>query len=97
MIIFSILNLYLKSTRYIYWDESEGYINQFIGYGRDAKVFNKNMNVKEIKILKIAIDLARENDGNSEIYHGYVSDMTFNDKVMMVYLIMINVKKEIYI
>ena len=55
------------------------------------------MNVKEIKILKIAIDLARENDGNSEIYRGYVSDMTFNDKVMMVYLIMINVKKEIYI
>lgn len=94
MIIFSILNLYLKSTRYIYWDESEGYINQCIGYGRDAKISN-NMNVKEIKILKIAIDLARENDGNSEIYHGYVSDMTFNDKVMMVYLIMINVKKEI--
>lgn len=53
-----------------------------IGYGRNAKVFiNNNINVTGIEISKTAIDLARRNDINSEIYHGSVSDMPFDDKL----------------
>ena len=39
------------------------------------------MNVTGIEISKTAIDLARRNDINSEIYHGSVSDMPFDDKL----------------
>ena len=52
-----------------------------IGYGRNAKVFiHNNMNVTGIEISKTAIDLARRNGINSEIYHGSVSDMPFENK-----------------
>ena len=53
-----------------------------IGYGRNAKVFiDNNINVTGIEISKTAIDLAREYGINTNIYHGSVGDMPFEDKI----------------
>ena len=53
-----------------------------IGYGRNAKIFSDNgINVEGIEISKIAIDLAKSENGlDVNIYHGSVTDMPFNDK-----------------
>ena len=53
-----------------------------IGYGRNAKIFHDNgMNVEGIEISKIAIELAKSENGlDLNIYHGSVTDMPFNDK-----------------
>lgn len=53
-----------------------------IGYGRNARVFLDNgMNVTGIEISKTAIDLARQNGLNIDIFHGSVSDMPFDNKL----------------
>ena len=53
-----------------------------IGYGRNAKVFIENgINVTGIEISKTAIGLARENGIDSEIFHGSVTDMPFDNKL----------------
>lgn len=53
-----------------------------IGYGRNAKIFiDNNINVTGIEISKTAIDLARQNGININIYHGSVEDMPFEDKL----------------
>lgn len=53
-----------------------------IGYGRNAKIFiDNNINVTGIEISKTAIDLARQNGINIDIYHGSVEDMPFEDKL----------------
>lgn len=53
-----------------------------IGYGRNAKVFIDNgINVTGIEISKTAIDLARQNGLNINIFHGSVTDMPFDDKL----------------
>ena len=53
-----------------------------IGYGRNAKVFIDNgINVTGIEISKTAIDLAKKNDLNINIFHGSVTDMPFDDKL----------------
>ncbi len=53
-----------------------------IGYGRNAKMFiDNNINVTGIEISKTAIDLARQNGINIDIYHGSVEDMPFEDKL----------------
>ena len=53
-----------------------------IGYGRNAKIFVDNaINVTGIEISKTAIDLARQNGLNINIYHGSVTDMPFDDKL----------------
>lgn len=53
-----------------------------IGYGRNAKVFiNNNINVTGIEISKTAIELARKNGIDSDIYHGSVGNMPFDDKL----------------
>lgn len=52
-----------------------------IGYGRNAKVFIDNgIDVTGIEISKTAIELARENGLNINIFHGSVTDMPFDDK-----------------
>lgn len=52
------------------------------GYGRNAKVFIDNgINVTGIEISKTAIELARENGLNSNIFHGSVTDMPFDNKL----------------
>ena len=52
------------------------------GYGRNAKVFIDNgFNVTGIEISATAIDLARQNGINTEIYHGSVNDMPFDNKL----------------
>ncbi|WP_075981890.1 class I SAM-dependent methyltransferase [Bacillus massilinigeriensis] len=53
-----------------------------IGYGRNAKVFlDKGINVTGIEISKTAIDLARQNGMNINIFHGSVIDMPFDNKL----------------
>lgn len=53
-----------------------------IGYGRNAKVFLDNgINVTGIEISKTAIELARENGIDINIYHGSAADMPFDNKV----------------
>lgn len=53
-----------------------------IGYGRNAKVFIENgINVTGIEISKTAIDLARQNEIDSRIFHGSVTDMPFDNKL----------------
>lgn len=60
-----------------------------IGYGRNAKMFiDNNINVTGIEISKTAIDLARQNGINIDIYHGSVEDMPFEDKLYEGYLAM---------
>jgi SAM-dependent methyltransferase len=50
-----------------------------IGYGRNAKVFIDNgINVTGIEISKTAIDLAKKNGLNINIFHGSVTDMPFD-------------------
>jgi len=50
-----------------------------IGYGRNAKVFNDNgINVTGIEISKSAIDLAKKNFSNIQIYCGSVTEMPFD-------------------
>ncbi|MFJ7737661.1 class I SAM-dependent methyltransferase [Lysinibacillus sp. NPDC097287] len=52
-----------------------------IGYGRNAKVFMDNgIHVTGIEISKTAIDLARENGLDIDIFHGSVNDMPFDQK-----------------
>ena len=52
------------------------------GYGRNAKVFiDSGIDVTGIEISKTAIDLARDNGLNINIFHGSVTDMPFEDKV----------------
>lgn len=53
-----------------------------IGYGRNAKIFIDNgINVTGIEISKTAINLAKENNININIYHGSVADMPFDKKL----------------
>ncbi|SDT53397.1 Methyltransferase domain-containing protein [Paenibacillaceae bacterium GAS479] len=53
-----------------------------IGYGRNAKVFIENgINVTGIEISETAIDLARQNELNINIFHGSVTDMPFDNKL----------------
>jgi SAM-dependent methyltransferase len=53
-----------------------------IGYGRNAKIFIDNgMNVTGIEISKTAIELARHNGININIFHGSVTDMPFDSKL----------------
>jgi SAM-dependent methyltransferase len=53
-----------------------------IGYGRNAKVFIDNgINVTGIEISKTAIELARENGLDINIFHGSVTDMPFDEKL----------------
>ena len=53
-----------------------------IGYGRNAKIFHDNgINVDGIEISKIAIELAKSENGlDLNIYHGSVTDMPFDNK-----------------
>lgn len=53
-----------------------------IGYGRNAKIFIENgINVTGIEISKTAIDLARENGLDINIFKGSVTDMPFDNKL----------------
>lgn len=53
-----------------------------VGYGRNAKVFLDNgIKVTGIEISKTAIDLARQNDLDIDIYHGSVTDMPLDNKL----------------
>ncbi|MEY8755619.1 class I SAM-dependent methyltransferase [Peribacillus frigoritolerans] len=53
-----------------------------IGYGRNAQVFTDNgINVTGIEISKTAIELARQNGLNLNIFHGSVTDMPFDNKL----------------
>lgn len=53
-----------------------------IGYGRNAKVFIDNgINVTGIEISETAINLAKKNDLNINIFHGSVTDMPFDNKL----------------
>ncbi|PRA81654.1 MULTISPECIES: class I SAM-dependent methyltransferase [Bacillaceae] len=53
-----------------------------IGYGRNAKVFTDNgIHVTGIEISKTAIELARQNELNLNIFHGSVTDMPFDNKL----------------
>jgi SAM-dependent methyltransferase len=53
-----------------------------IGYGRNAKVFIDNgIQVTGIEISKTAIDLARQEELNIDIFHGSVGDMPFENKL----------------
>lgn len=53
-----------------------------IGYGRNAKVFIDNgINVTGIEISKTAIDLARKNGIDINIFNGSVGDMPFDNKI----------------
>jgi len=53
-----------------------------IGYGRNARIFHDNgINVDGIEISKIAIELAKSENGlDLNIYHGSVTDMPFDNK-----------------
>lgn len=52
------------------------------GYGRNAKVFiENNITVTGIEISKTAIDLARQYGINSNVYHGSVAGMPFENKL----------------
>ena len=53
-----------------------------IGYGRNAKVFlDHGINVTGIEISQTAIDLARQNGLDINIFHGSVTDMPFDHKL----------------
>ncbi|MFJ5790275.1 class I SAM-dependent methyltransferase [Lysinibacillus sp. NPDC093197] len=53
-----------------------------IGYGRNAKVFTDNgIDVTGIEISQTAIDLARQNGLDINIFHGSVTDMPFENKL----------------
>ncbi|MEP9405967.1 class I SAM-dependent methyltransferase [Peribacillus frigoritolerans] len=53
-----------------------------IGYGRNAKIFTDNgIHVTGIEISKTAIELARQNGLNLNIFHGSVTDMPFDNKL----------------
>jgi len=53
-----------------------------IGYGRNAKVFtDTGINVTGIEVSKTAIDLARQNGLDSNIFHGSVTNMPFDNKL----------------
>ncbi|MFJ5761026.1 class I SAM-dependent methyltransferase [Neobacillus sp. NPDC093182] len=53
-----------------------------IGYGRNAKVFIDNgITVTGIEISKTAIELARQNGLDIDIFHGSVTDMPFDNKL----------------
>ncbi|MFJ7362687.1 class I SAM-dependent methyltransferase [Peribacillus frigoritolerans] len=53
-----------------------------IGYGRNAKVFTDNgIDVTGIEISKTAIELARKNGLDLNIFHGSVTDMPFDNKL----------------
>ncbi|WP_428911638.1 class I SAM-dependent methyltransferase [Niallia sp. Krafla_26] len=53
-----------------------------IGYGRNAKVFLDNgIDVTGIEISKTAIELARKNGLDIDIFHGSVADMPFEQKL----------------
>ncbi len=53
-----------------------------IGYGRNAKVFMENgINVTGIEISKTAIELARDNGLDINIFHGSVNEMPFENKL----------------
>lgn len=53
-----------------------------IGYGRNAKVFiDDEIKVTGIEISKTAIDLAKKNGLNIDIFHGSVNDMPFDGKL----------------
>ena len=53
-----------------------------MGYGRNAKVFMDNgIDVTGIEISKTAIDLARQNGLELNIFHGSVADMPFDNKL----------------
>lgn len=53
-----------------------------IGYGRNAKVFIDNgINVSGIEISNTAIEIARQNGLNMNIFHGSVTDMPFENKL----------------
>ncbi len=53
-----------------------------IGYGRNAKIFMDNgINVTGIEISKTAIDLAKENGLDINIFKGSVTDMPFENKL----------------
>ncbi|MED3789322.1 class I SAM-dependent methyltransferase [Peribacillus frigoritolerans] len=53
-----------------------------IGYGRNAKIFTDNgIHVTGIEISKTAIELARQNELNLNIFHGSVTDMPFDYKL----------------
>jgi SAM-dependent methyltransferase len=53
-----------------------------IGYGRNAKVFTDNgIHVTGIEISKTAIELARQNGLDLNIFHGSVTDMPFDNKL----------------
>lgn len=53
-----------------------------IGYGRNAKIFtDNNINVTGIEISKTAINIAKENNININVYHGSVIDMPFDNKL----------------
>ncbi|MGG3556667.1 class I SAM-dependent methyltransferase [Peribacillus frigoritolerans] len=53
-----------------------------IGYGRNAKIFMDNeIHVTGIEISKTAIELARQNELNLNIFHGSVTDMPFDNKL----------------
>jgi len=53
-----------------------------IGYGRNAKVFTDNgINVTGIEISDTAIDWAKKNELNINIFHGSVTDMPFDKKL----------------
>ena len=53
-----------------------------IGYGRNAKVFiDSGIYVTGIEISKTAINLARQNEIDINIYHGSVADMPFDNKL----------------
>lgn len=53
-----------------------------IGYGRNAKIFIDNgISVTGIEISKTAINLARQNGIDCNIYHGSVTEMPFETKL----------------
>ncbi|WP_459502688.1 class I SAM-dependent methyltransferase [Bacillus sp. C1] len=53
-----------------------------IGYGRNAKVFIDNgIDVTGIEISKTAIELARQHELNTRVFHGSVTDMPFDNKL----------------
>ena len=53
-----------------------------IGYGRNAKVFIDNgINVTGIEISKTAINLARKQRIDINIYHGSVTELPFDNKL----------------
>ncbi|MED4632519.1 class I SAM-dependent methyltransferase [Peribacillus frigoritolerans] len=53
-----------------------------IGYGRNAKIFTDNgIHVTGIEISKTAIELARQNELNFNVFHGSVTDMPFDNKL----------------